>query len=289
MRIRPAILALLALLSIACSRKTPPSEFSKLSEEATYKLLAFSPVAASGQGLHKYNGQDLDRELDNPGFRFIQAQRNYAVDLHKRLGQFDKDALSPEDRADYDILDYQIGLTLFDTDVAASWRRSPQTYVELLGSAVFNPFVLEYAPKEERYRHIIARLEKFPNFVDSARRQLSNVPAIWAKVAVGENAGNIALIDKDIREGAPASIRAAYDAAAAPALDALRGLTRFLETELPQRSRRDLSDDWRLGPDQYATKFKLALATDRTPDQVLADAETRLKQVRAKMLELSLP
>jgi uncharacterized protein (DUF885 family) len=289
MAVRRVLPAVLILAATACSRKTPPSEFSKLSEEAVYKLLAFSPVGASGQGLHKYNGQDLDRELDNPGFRYIQVQRNYVVELHKRLGQFDKDALSPEDRADYDIIDYQVGLTLFDTDVARSWQRSPQSYVELLGSAVFNPFVLEYAPKEERYRHIIARLEKFPGYVDVARRQLSNVPPIWTKVAIEENAGNIALIDKDIREGAPAGVKAAYDAAAAPALDALRGFTRFLETELPHRSRADGPPDWRLGPDQYATKFRLALATDRTPDQVLADAESRLKQVRAKMLELSLP
>jgi uncharacterized protein (DUF885 family) len=47
--------------------------------------------------------------------------------------------------------------------------------------------------------------------------------------------------------------------------------------------------DWRLGADRYRTKFKLNLATDRTPDEVLKDAETRLKEVRTRMLELSLP
>jgi uncharacterized protein (DUF885 family) len=47
--------------------------------------------------------------------------------------------------------------------------------------------------------------------------------------------------------------------------------------------------DWRLGTEHYATKFKLNLATDRSPDEVLKDADTRLKEVRARMLDLSLP
>jgi len=277
----------IALACVSCSRKTPASEFGKLAEEVVYKSLSFSPVGASGQGLHKYKGEDFDGELDNLSFFAIRQQRSYFVDLHKRLEAFDKDSLTPEDRADYDVIDYQIGLALFDTDVAQSWRKSPQSYVELLGSALFNPLVLEYAPKEERFQHIIARLQKIPAFVDIARRQLAGVPAIWIKVAREENDGNIALVDQTLRAAAPASVKAAYDTAAAPALDALRGLNRFLDTDLPKRS--EGNPDWRLGADLYATKFKLALATNRTPDQVLADAEGRLKEVRAKMLEISLP
>ncbi len=285
------ILALLpvCLLCVACSRKTPPADFAKLSEEAVYTILSFSPVGASSQGLHKFAGEDFDTALDDLSFRTIQKQRNYFVELHKRMEAFDREALSPEDRADYDMIDYQIGLALFDTDVAQSWRKSPQSYVELLGTALFSPLALEYAPKEVRYRHLIARLEKIPAFVDTARRQLVGVPPLWAKVAQEENDGNIGLVDGLLRKNAPAEMKAAYDAAAGPALDALRAFNRFMATEMMNRPMRGPgATDWRLG-DQYATKFRLALATDRTPDQVLADAETRLKEVRAKMLEISLP
>src|SRR5260370_35722783 len=120
-------LIVLAAALVSCSRKTAPSEFGKLSEEAVYRILAFSPVGASGQGLHKYKGEDFDRELDNLSFFAIQKQRNYFVDLHKRLEAFDKNSLSPEDRADYETIDYQIGLALFDTDVSQSWRKSPES------------------------------------------------------------------------------------------------------------------------------------------------------------------
>jgi uncharacterized protein (DUF885 family) len=286
---RSPVFVLIVLLGVtSCSRKTAAPEFEKVASDFVDTTLSFSPVTASGQGLHKLNGKDFDRDLDDLSRRAIQMQRDYYINLHKRLEDFDKDALSPEDRADYDIIDTQIGLALFDLDIAQSWRHSPQSYVELIGSALFNPFVLDYAPKPERYEHIIARLQKIPAFVEVAQRQLGEAPPIWAQVAKEENDGNIDLIDKTLRAGAPAEEKKAYDQAAAPALDALRGFNKFLTTELPRRNRGG-TPDWRLGAEHYRGKFKLNLATDRTPDEVLKDAETRLQEVRARMLELSVP
>jgi uncharacterized protein (DUF885 family) len=282
------LLPILLASTISCSRKTPATEFEKTAADFVYTTLSFSPVTASGQGLHLYNGKDFDRELDDFSFAATQKQRDYYIGLHKRLEAFDKESLSPEDRADYDVIDTQIGLSLFDLDIAQSWRHSPQTYVELLGSALFNPFVLDYAPKPERYEHIVSRLQKIPQFIETARRQIGQVPPVWARVAKEENDGNIDLIDRTLREGAPANGRKAYDLAAAPALDSLRGFNKFLENDLPKRAG-NAAADWRLGEARYRTKFKLVLATDRTPDEVLKDAETRLKEVRAHMLELSLP
>ena len=283
----PAIVFVASIITVSCSHKDPAPDFGKISDEFVYKTLSLSPVTASGQGLHKYNGQDFDTQLDDLSARAIQDARNYYVDLHKRLEAIDKNALSPEDRADYDIIDTQIGLSLFDTDIAQSWRHSPQSYVELLGSALFNPFVLEYAPQPERFQSIIARMQKIPGFLDTARRQLRGCPPIWIQVAKEENDGNIDLIDKTLRAAAPADQKAAFDAAATMALGSLRDFNRFLTDELPKRSQGN--PDWRLGADHYALKFKLNLATDRTPDEVLKDPETRLKEVRARMLELSLP
>ncbi len=294
----PILLSAVLLSTSGCSRKSS-GDFPQFAGEAIDQILAFSPVNASAQGMHTYKGHDLDRELDQPGYFAVQKQRDYYIGLHKRMQEFDKNSLSPEDRADYDMLDYQIGLALFEFDIERTWLRSPQSWVELLGSALFNPLVLEYAPKEKRFGDIVARLQQVPGYVQLVQAQTAMVPPVWAQVAKEENDGNIELIDKTLREAAPASMRGAYDAAAGPALDSLRVFNRYL-TELPQRrygrGRRGPGGqplpenaDWRLGAENYATKFKLALATDSTPDQVLAAAETRLKQVRAEMLQLSTP
>jgi uncharacterized protein (DUF885 family) len=282
-----AVIILASLAAAGCSQKAPTQDFGKVADDFVYTTLSFSPVGASGQGLHSYQGQDFDTALDDVSPQAINKQRDYYIGLHKRLEGLDKASLNAEDRADYDIIDSQIGLAIFDSDIAQSWRHSPQTYVELLGSALFNPFVLDYASKQDRYRHIIARLQKIPRFIAIAQRNLFQAPAIWTQVAKEENDGNIDLIDKTLRAAVPPDQKSAYDSAAAAALDSLKGFNRFLQSELPARS--NGAPDWRLGAKNYATKFKLNLATDRTPDQVLSDAETRLKAVRASMLDLSIP
>ncbi len=289
MRFFAFVAALLFLAAtISCSRPAPAGDFPKLAGEFVYTSLSFSPVSASGQGLHEWNGHHFDSELDDVSFSAVNKQRDFLTSFHKRLEAIDKTSLSAEDRADYDIIDSQIGLGLFDLDIAQTWRHAPQSYVELLGTALFNPLVLDYAPEDQRFRDVIARMQKTPAFLDEARRVLFAAPGIWIQVAKEENTGNIDLIDNTLRKACPAALKQQFDAAASPALDALRGFNAFLDNELPKRSG-GAAPDWRLGAERYAVKFKLALATDRKPDEVLADAESRLQQVRAKMLELSLP
>ncbi|HVY93459.1 MAG TPA: DUF885 family protein, partial [Bryobacteraceae bacterium] len=284
------VVLLASLCAASCSHRTSPADFSKMTEEFVYTTLSFSPVFASGQGLHEYNKVVFDTELDNVSNQAIQKQRNFLTDFHKRLEALDKNSLAPEDRADYDIMDTQVGLSLFDIDIARSYQHSPQSYVELLGTALYNPLLLDYAPKEKRFGDIIARMKQVPEFITTAQRQLRAMPDIWVKVAIDENNGNVDLIDKTLRAEVPPSLKDQYDTAATPAMDALRAFNTFLKSrEGRPENPNDPGSDWRLGTERYPTKFRLALATDRTPDQVLADAEARLKAVRAEMLNLSLP
>ncbi len=285
------LVVFLALFLASCSGSRSGEGFSKLADEFVYKSLSFSPVFASSQGLHQYNNVNYDTLLDDMSQRAIQQQRTWYVDFHKRLEAIDRSSLSPEDQADYDVIVAQIGLSLFDIDIARSWRRSPQSYVELLGNALYNPLILEYAPKDDRFRHIIARMNKVPNFIQLALASLRVMPHEWVKVAINENQGNIDLIDKTLRAQVPPALKADYDAAAAPALDSLRTFNREIGdvNKYIQFGPPTSDSDWRLGAQSYAVKFKFALATDRTVDQVLSDAESRFKAVRIQMLAISQP
>ena len=111
---------------------------------------------------------------------------------------------------------------------------------KLIGSALYRPKSAAApikASQPERFGHIIARMQQVPHFLDVAQRQLGNAPHIWIDVAKEENGGNIDLIDKTLRDAAPAEQKAAFNEAAAPALDSLRGFNRYLETELLRRAR----------------------------------------------------
>jgi len=87
-----------------------------------------------------------------------------------------------------------------------------------------------------------------------------------------------------LRAQAPAALKADYDRAAAPALDALGGFNKYLQDELSKKT-----SDWRLGKEKYARKFAYTLVSGKTPEQVLAEAEASLKDVREQMAKLAAP
>jgi len=241
--------------------------------------------AEFGAGLHQYHNQNLDNLLDDLSPASLDRQRQFYQSFRQRLDAFPTDSLTAEDRADRSILQDQIALARLELDQIHSYQHNPTQYVETLGNALFSPYVLEYGPKPARMRNIIARLQKVPAFLDQAGRNLVAAPEIWTTVAQEENDGNIGLVDKTIRAEVPGDLRAEFDAAAKPALEAMRKFQEYLKNDLARRT----NADWRLGPDFYARKFRYALESGVEPDVTLSDAEKRLADVRAHMLELALP
>ncbi len=277
-------LVMSSLMAAGCG--TPQHTFSKLADEFVYSTLTFSPVAATAAGLHQYQGQNLDLQLDDVSTSALDHQRAYYQRFRERLqGEVKEDALSAEDRADYHIMQDQVSLALLDLEETQSYLHNPTIYVEMAGNALFTPLTLEYAPLPVRIGHIIARLQKMPLLLDQARTNLSSSPALWTKVAVEENEGNIELVDKTIRAAVPAAQRADYDRAARPALDAFHTFQDFLQGSLTVRDQAD----WRLGRDKYTRKFRYALASATDPSDALAIAARSLQEVRVRMLALSLP
>jgi uncharacterized protein (DUF885 family) len=266
-----------------CSTSQGPS-FDSLTEEFVYGSLALSPVSATQAGYHRHKGANLEEMLDDYSERGISDQRQFLIGFRDRLNKLDPAGLSAEQRADLEIISDQISLGLLELDSIQNYRHNPTMYVELIGNALFNPLVLEYAPKPQRIQAIIARLGKIPALLDQARRNLVSSPEIWTSVAMDENQGNIDLIGKDIRSAVPEELKAGYETAAKTALDALHAFQDFLKTDLAKRH----DSDWRLGKEKYDAKFRHVLETDRKPDEILAEAEADLKTVHGRMQALAL-
>jgi len=267
-----------------CKMPGEQQDFSKLTEEFVYGSLALSPVSATVAGYHEHQGVRLDEKLDDYSPGGIQDQRRFFSGFRDRLALIKPETLGQEEQADYQIIQNQVELALLDLNRIQSFRHNPTAYVELVGNALFNPFVLEYAPLETRYRHIIQRLFKVSELMAQAKSRLSDSPEVWNRVAQEENDGNIDLIDKTLRERVPADLKPDFDRAATSALAALRDFNKYLKEDLSRRT-----SDWRLGKDKYDPKFRYYLATGKTPEQVLSEAEAALKSVRDQIVELAAP
>lgn len=282
-RLRWFILFLLVLCG--CNSPTQTPSFSDLAEEFVYTSLSYSPVAATQIGYHRHGDRQLDALLDDYGSAALERQRRWYQDFRLRLQRsFDPRQLAPEERADYEIIQHQISLALFDLTTIQSYRHNPTLYVELIGNALYNPFILEYADKQTRYGHIIERLRAVPGFARQAQLNLDSSPEIWTDVAVNENDGNIGLIEGPLLAGCPTALRTQFDEAAAVAVRALKTFNQWLREDLRTRS-----CDWRLGGDRYEQKFRYALATDNSPQQVLRAAEEQMNRARQQMYAIALP
>jgi uncharacterized protein (DUF885 family) len=286
------LVIVILLISVSCSTTQPTAttnkndsaDFEKLTDDTLFGALALAPVAATQTGYHEHNGMPLDEMLDDYSEAGIDNQRKFYEGIQTRLDALNAASLDKEQQADLDIIKNQLKLQLLDLNTIQSFKHNPTIYVELAGNALFVPYILEYAPKEQRFRHIVKRLEKMPALFDQAKANLMDAPEVWNRVAVEENNGTVDLVDKTLRAAVPESLKAEYDRAATAAIAAMKDFNTFLENDLSKKT-----SDWRLGKENYARKFEYVLATGKTPEQLLAEAEADLKATREEMEKIAAP
>ncbi len=140
-------------------------------------------------------------------------------------------------------------------------------------------------------RSAAARLAALPAALDQARATLDAggarpISTFHNQKAAERMSGLIDLVDTAVQEASDlddGALRAEVEAAAGPARDAVNAFAAWLRDELQPRA----TGDFRLGAELYAQKFRHALKTDLTPDQLEARAASGYDEVRAQMLRLA--
>jgi uncharacterized protein (DUF885 family) len=259
-------------------------DFDSLTKELIYDSLAFSPVSATAAGYHSHHNVPLDELLDDYSEQGMEQQRGFYANFQIAINNVDASKLDKEQKADLAIIKDSLALALLELNTIQNYKHNPTVYVELAGNALFNPYVLNYAPKEKRFQQIVKRLDKMPALFEQAKANLVDAPEIWNRVAQEENTGTIDLIDKTLRAEVPDAEKADYEKAAAKAIDALKNFNIFLKDTLSKKT-----SDWRLGKEKYAQKFQYVLHTGKAPEQLLAEAEADLPKMRAEMAKLAAP
>ena len=290
-----AALTAAALTMPTSSPDSASTRFAQLSEQFMHESLILSPVAASAAGYHSYTDPKsgktiaLDSQLDDMSAEGIAKQRAfYAAWRECFRTETPVASLDTEDAADWQLIDDQIGLNLLEYDEIQNYKHNPTVAVELIGNALFLPLTQEYAPLETRLAQVLDRVSQIPHFLVQVQPYVADSDPIWIKTAVEENAGNIDLIQTTLKQQIPlgSPLKTQYDQVTPAAIAALQSYSGFLANTLAARAK---TGTWRLGKPLYDEKFRLVMETPVTPEQVLADAETEMKAVRAEMLQLALP
>lgn len=268
------------LTSSAC--RFGPPKFNEITEDFVFSTLSFSPVTATSVGYHLHAGVPLDELMDDMSQAALNRQRAFYHAFSKTLDKTKVEKLTPEDRADYMLIRNRIKLALLDLETIQRYKHDPMVYTDLIGQALFTSYTLDYAPKDLRFFHIVRRMESFPALLNHARLQLTDSPEIMLRLAREAVEANIAMIDKTLRPEVPENLKSKYSEAATNAIAALKDFDQYLANDLSKKP-----SDWRLGPEKYNEKFKYSLDTDRTPEKVLADAESTLAEIQEQMSKLT--
>lgn len=269
-------------------------KFASLSDQFMKESLVLSPSTASQVGYHKHVDEktgksiELDAQLDEMSEAAMRHQRDFYSAWRDRFRkEVPKSSLSIEDAADWQLIDDQIGLQLLEFDKIQNYKHNPTVAVELIGGALFQPLTEDYAPKEVRLGHVISRIGQIPRLLKEVKPYLNNCDPIFVSTAIEENDGNVDTVENTIAKELASypKLKAEFDKVAPLAIEALKNYSAFLKDDLAKQSSQR---SWRLG-DMYADKFKYVMEANLTPDELLADAESELKSVRAEMLQLALP
>src|SRR5271156_3203100 len=123
------------------SRTAASKKFAVLSDQFMKDSLSWSPVSASAAGYHSHMDPRshrplaLDALVDDFSPQSFETQRDFYADWRERFHrETPPSALDPEDAADWQLIDDQIGLNLLEFDRIQSYKHNPTVVVELIGN-----------------------------------------------------------------------------------------------------------------------------------------------------------
>ncbi len=269
--------------SAAASAQSADAAFTALSEAWLRDSLAASPVGATQFGDHQHDAQ-LD-DLSADGRARSAAVTRTALEALERI---DPAALSRENQVDYAILRNQLRGDLWRDETLQSWAWNPLDYSQLAGGALYSLMARDFAPRPERLRSAVARMEKLPALYAQMRANLdpARVPKIHAETAARQIGGVLAIVDEQITPYA-SELSAADQARLELAVAALRKAVdenqSWLENELVPKA----AGNFRIGAELYDQKLGFALDSPLSREEIRRRAETALSETRAEMYAIA--
>lgn len=136
------------------------------------------PIEATLSGIHKY-----DHLLGETNREFFVERIKKLKDFSKELAEkIDHSSLDQEDQLDQKLLKTLIDFSIIELEQLKFYQRNPSFYIPI--EAVSSLLVRDFAPLEERLANVCRRLMGFPNYLDSAKKNLENPPKIWTLLAI---------------------------------------------------------------------------------------------------------
>lgn len=237
---------------------------------------AASPVSATFLGIHSADGA-----LDDVSEAAIRAQTARRHQERAALQALDVSDLPQRRQDDRDVLLAAIDESLVSDERIQSYRHNPDTYISLATNALYSLIDRDFAPLPERMADVIAREEKIPAMLETGRRQLHEVPAIFLEISEEDLDGAITFVAENV----PAAFADVKDpalqkrlkASGARTVKALKQFRSWLASVKPEGT-------FALGADTMRALLAADMV-DTAPETIIAAGRAQMKQDQAAFLD----
>ena len=277
-----ALLASTALLPAAPAKTAADAAFETMAKACLDDYLRFNPENATALGDHRFDGLLTDYSAAGLKAQVDVMQRHLAA-----LAKIDATQLTGPNRVDAQILQLNLAAQVFSIVELKSQDWDPLSYNTSLANSIYLLTARDFGPAAGRLRDAAMRLMAMPTVIAQAKANLVNPPEIYTQTAIKQVNGAIGLVRdglEDLLKEAPA-MRAGLAPLQEKAAAALTDYKAWLEQDLLPRSK----GDFRIGADLYRKCLRYTLASDLTPEQILARAEHELDTVTAELYATALP
>jgi hypothetical protein len=169
--------------------------FTALSEEFVELFMKHHPVAATEAGIHDYDHLLPDDSPDG-----LRARAAWLRDLDQRLvASVPWDELPLEPRVDFALLRSRIAALKADLDEVKVPQKNPGLYLDRAFNAVHLLLARSFAPLDERKEAAVARLMAIPDYLDSVRPNLKQVPVELLASSLDMAAHGPTFVDEVVR------------------------------------------------------------------------------------------
>ena len=264
------------LISVGCSAPKPSgpvlgsgdAAFNALATEIAEDSYRRGPSGATYLGIHKYDDQ-LEDFSAGAFYAHIDAAKAFKV----RLDAIDPATLTEDARLDREYLSRQMTATAVQLDVVRAWTKDADSYSTAATNSVYTIMKRNFAPEADRLKLVIAREKKIPTLLGEARKNLSNPPEIFTKIAIEQIDGNQGFFKNDLplafAQVTDAALVSDFRASNASVIAALDEYKTWLQKSLLPRSKGSFA----LGSATYSQLLAANEMVEMPLDQLLVVAE----------------
>jgi hypothetical protein len=169
--------------------------FTALSEEFVELFMKHHPVAATEAGIHDYDHLMPDDSPDG-----LKGRSAWLRELDQRLvASVPWDELPLEPRVDYALLRSRIAALRADLEEIRVPHRNPGLYLDRAFNAVHLLLARSFAPLDERKEAAVARLMAIPEYLESVKPNLQQVPPVLLEASLEMAAHGPTFVDDVVR------------------------------------------------------------------------------------------